>query len=308
MPKQLSQLRSEEIAALSRENTVFFLTVAPLEDHGPHLPVGLDGIEAVRFAEKVAEKVESTLPGWQVVFLPLAPLGIETNTSQFSVRVRGHVLRDYLVDACESLHRSGFKKFVCFSGHPGPQQLTAIEEAGKLFRKRHSGWFFFGGKNAPSLVSANSVVIDDAQNTTAPIFTNPPEHGGKRDTSVALAFAPTLVSPEYRTLPRIEREGSAFDRFMKHRRGGISGYWGAPNEATPAEGERLLNEKIETVVTKLRAVWEGSNPAHVFKSWFSIYPVNRSLFRVWVLIFALFLILGAWLILAFQSMMSGAEF
>lgn len=304
---ELASLTADQLLALPRETSVIFFTVGSLEDHGPHLPIGLDVLEAHALARRAAHKIETTLTGWTVLHYPLAPLAVETNTSKLAVQVRGHVLRDYLVDVCESFYRAGFSKFVCFSGHAGPHQLTAIEEAGKIFRKNHAGWFGWKRRRAPSLVSANSVLLDPAETTSFPLWSNPPEHGGARDTSVALAIGAT-VGPEYRTLPERPREGSAFERFLSLKKGSLSGYWGNPARASAEQGERVLSEKLETLIPKLRAVWEGENGTHVFKSWFSIYPTNWSLFRVWLLVTVLIIILAAWVMVSFQAMFTGIEY
>ena len=40
--------------ALDRERAVVVLTVSPLEQHGPHLPLGVDAFTARHFAEEIA--------------------------------------------------------------------------------------------------------------------------------------------------------------------------------------------------------------------------------------------------------------
>ena len=40
------------------------LTVSPLEEHGPHLPVGVDAFTGRHLAESIAERVVAERPGW----------------------------------------------------------------------------------------------------------------------------------------------------------------------------------------------------------------------------------------------------
>ncbi|MCM2322771.1 MAG: creatininase family protein, partial [Oligoflexia bacterium] len=136
MPFDFAAISSDQLRSLPRSRTVFFFPVGPLEDHGPHLPMGLDLYEARRLCELAAERTEKELPGWTAVLMPPAPLGLEGNTTSLVLSVRGHVLRDWLVDACSALIRQGFLHFACFSGHLGPRQLTAIEDAGKIIRRK----------------------------------------------------------------------------------------------------------------------------------------------------------------------------
>jgi creatinine amidohydrolase len=139
MPIEFTLLNSDQVRSLSRSQTVFFFSVGALEDHGPHLPIGIDLKEGLHLSKMAAQKLESEKPGWTGVILPGLPLAVQTSTSAMNITVRAHVLRDALVDTCRSLIRLGFCHFVCFSGTSTPRQLTAIEEAGKMVRGL-GGW------------------------------------------------------------------------------------------------------------------------------------------------------------------------
>src|SRR4051812_4596016 len=113
MPIELEKVSAARLKELKPTQTVFFFPVAGLEDHGMHLPLGLDLLEARKLCELAAVKVEKDLPGWTAVLMPAAPLAIESNTTAIAWTVRPHVLRDWLVDACSGLARQGFLHFVC---------------------------------------------------------------------------------------------------------------------------------------------------------------------------------------------------
>jgi creatinine amidohydrolase len=72
---RLEEMSSPAIDALDRERTVALLTVSPLEEHGPHLPVGVDAFAARHFAETIAERLVAARPGWSVILLPTLHLG-----------------------------------------------------------------------------------------------------------------------------------------------------------------------------------------------------------------------------------------
>lgn len=301
MPLEFAQLTSAQIQALAPERTVFFFPVGPIEDHGPHLPVGADLSEAAALSRLAAERLERDLQGWIGVLMPSAPLGVEGNTTSMAITVRAHVLRDWLVDASRSLIRMGFAHFVCFSGHIGPRQLTAIEDAGKIILRRT--WLKrllrLGGKGPfPSLVSARSGLITAADVRKAPLWPDPLEHGGQRDTSIALALAVAeqrSVDPAFVGLPAVERSGSTFSRLFARLTRARKGYWGpAPSQATPESGQKTLIGTVDEVFPKLRAVWEGANPDSLFRSWYSILPPNKSFAVAWLLTFALLGLLLAW--------------
>src|SRR3954454_20392093 len=127
MPIDFNKLSTIHLASLPHDKTVFFFSVGPMDDHGPHLPLSLDLQEATWLSQLSAERLEQQKPGWTAVIMPGTFFGIECNTTRATLRVRPHVLRDWLVDSCISLVHLGFLHFVCFSGHLGPRQLTAIE-------------------------------------------------------------------------------------------------------------------------------------------------------------------------------------
>lgn len=295
MPIDFSRISADALRNLNPDLTVFFFVVAPLEDHGPHLPLGSDLLEAQTIAQMTAERLEKEMPGHTAVMMPSAPLGIESNTTQLAICVRPHVLRDWLVDACLALRRAGFYQFACVSGHLGPKQLTAIEEAGKLIRKMYRF-----KRRRPVLVCASSALTSLDKVRLSPLWPDPEEHGGRRDTSVALAMkAP--VDSNYSSLPPVQRHPNFWTRWWRRVRNQQRGYWGNPANASVHEGQQKLDEAVADIFPKLRAVLEGSNPLLVFKSWYSVFPSNKSFFKAWLLaLFALAFML-AWAYMTFPS-------
>jgi creatinine amidohydrolase/Fe(II)-dependent formamide hydrolase-like protein len=302
----LDKMRAPDLRKLPRERTIFFLPVGPIEDHGDALPMSLDLHEAKVLAEKTASRMVEK--GWFCVIAPIAALGVDANTSALGIRVRPHILRDYLVDFSNSLATQGFRYFCVITGNAGPRQLTVIEEAGKFLRKRHLRFGIFPNARAPMLVSGNSVLIDDAEKSNSSLFMAPKEHGGARDAGVALATVPELVDEKLlRTLSAVEPRGGLFHRLREGRAGKISGYWGNPAAGSAEAGTALLDEKSATLAIKLQAAIEGGKPHALFKSWYSLVPSNQSLFRVWILVFFLTVMLATWTFLSLQSFMVGTE-
>jgi creatinine amidohydrolase len=304
MPIRLESLTATKINELNRESTVFFFPVGPLEDHGPHLPVGLDLMDADKQAFLVAERIEKEMPGWTSVLMPRAPLGIDANTSVIAITVRPHVLRDWLVDSTRALNRLGFRHFVCFSGHHGPKQLTAIEEAGKIVR---SG-FFFGASRLlkrrpkPILLSASSVMVEPGSIFRAAVWPDPKEHGGRQDTSVALAICPEMVDQDYRMLQANPKKGTRFSRLMSRYLGKTKGYWGNPSQSSAEIGEEDLKQKTEEITAKLKMALEGRGAERLFRSWYSLIPSNGSFFKAWVLVGIFALFMTFWVYLLFETM------
>jgi creatinine amidohydrolase len=315
MPLIFSHLTREQLQTLHPPQTVFLFPVGLLEDHGPHLPMGLDLHEASTLCDLAAQRLEQEMPGWTCVLMPAAPLGVDGITSESPLTVRAHVLRDWLVDACRALIRQDFIHFVAFSGTHSPKQLTAIEDAGKIIARSGMlglGWLSVlaralgtGGswvRARPSLISASSSLVSALKVRQSPLYSDPEEHGGKRDTSVALALSPELVGPHALQLLPVERSKSRIRRWFRHWRRKSGGYWGAPAQAHPEHGVAELREQLDTIIPKLRAVYqEGANPEYLFRSWYSVIPLNQSFFLAWILGFSSLLLIGVWFYLTWKT-------
>lgn len=320
MPVDLNRLTAKQVQELSRDQTVFFFSVGPLEDHGPHLPVGLDLSEAETLSRMAAERLERERPGWIGVIMPSAPLGASSNTSVVAITVRGYVLRDWLVDACRSLKKLGFRHFVCFSGQLGPRQLTAIEDAGKMIAwkgpitKMVSNLF---PPNSPMRVeatfaSASSALVGPTDARLSPFWPDPLEHGAARDTGVALALGwmggkqITSATANALGLQQKSRRGTPMSRGLELLMRRRAGYWGpqSPTNASEALGRHALHTNLDQIFPKLRLVWDGSSTASAFRSWYSIWPPNKVSFRAWILSLLIISMLIVWVYVSVQGFVS----
>ncbi len=306
MPLQLERLSAERISTLPTQQTVFFFPVGGLEDHGPHLPIGMDLFEARKLCELAAQKLESEMPGWVAVLMPDAAMGVDLNTSASAISVRAHVLRDWLVDSCVALHRMGFYRFVCFSGTVGPKQITAIEEASRLIRQRALGsglrkwttrW-----SDRPVLISAASCWITRKEVMKSPFSPDPTEHGGARDTGYGLWIAPDLVSPDWATMPTQPKITPRWKRQWMRARHRLTGFWGDPKGAAPESARHEVDMRLAEVFPKFRAIWEGANPEMIARSWYSVFPPNKSFFRAWLLFAGLMVLMSVWVYMSFRAM------
>lgn len=71
---RFEDLTSPQTARLERSRTVLVLPGGILEEHGPYLPNGADGIFNRRLADDLAAAIDRR-EGWTVVMLPFVPLG-----------------------------------------------------------------------------------------------------------------------------------------------------------------------------------------------------------------------------------------
>lgn len=299
----LIRMKPQELRVLPRDKTWFFLSIGTVEDHGPHLPLGMDLLEGDAVLRALLQRLKESDPQIEGVQLPTFPLSIESVNSSLALHLRPHVVRDYLVDVVDSLYKEGFRYFAVYSGTFGPRQLTAVEEAGKFLRRKHRR--FFSRKKTPILVSLASIGIDKASESRSLIGLDPPEHGGSRDTGFALRFFPKEVGPLYAELG-IRPERNFFEQLVGRSGNASTRFWGSPEKADPESTERHLQEKITVWIPKLLATMQGVNGQILFRSKFSWLPSNHSLFRVYILGAALLLLFLGWIYFIVQTLVSGS--
>lgn len=253
----LEEMSTPALDALDRSRTVILLPVSPLEEHGPHLPVGVDAFAARHFAEALAERLVAARPGWRAVLAPTLHLGSFTFDTVGTIRIRQRVVRDALVDYGASLARAGFRFVVVANGHGGPGHLVALEEASAIVSRRHGitmasvtgylAWEFLRGRYLPRIEAALGRTLSDEERAA---FADD-AHGGLWETSFMLWLRPDLVADGYRALPAARY--SLPRRLVPNYplRNGGQGYVGHPALADPAFAqattEVLLGEALQVV-------------------------------------------------------------
>lgn len=279
---RLEELSSPALDALDRDRTVVLLAVSPLEQHGPHLPLGVDAFAARHLAEAVAERVVATRPGWSAVLVPTLHLGSFTFEAVGTVPVRQRLVRDVVADCGAALARAGFRFILVANGHGGPGHLAALDEAAALVSRRHAvtmasvtgrlAWEFLRGRYLARIEAALGRPLGEAERAA---FAED-AHGGWWETSLMLLLRPDLVGPEYRDLPpaRYSWPERAIPNYPL-RRGG-AGYVGHPALADPAFARATLDVLVSEVMTIVDGLLDGTLPPARRRSPFFRIPFFRT--------------------------------
>jgi len=172
-------LTTEEFAA----DRIAVLPVAAVEQHGPHLPVGVDTL----IAEAYLKRVRALLPkGSPALFLPVQAVGASDEHRAFrgTLTLSPETALRAFIEIGESVHRAGIRKLVIVNSHGGNTAL--IDLAARQLRVGHGmlavhcSWGRFG--YPPGSFSA----AEEAHGI----------HGGDIETSIMLAAYPDLVRRE----------------------------------------------------------------------------------------------------------------
>jgi creatinine amidohydrolase len=272
------------LAALDRARTLVILTASPLEQHGPHLPLGVDAFTARYFAESIASRVVSERPGWSAVLAPTLYLGSFTFEGVGTVTVRQRVVRDILVDYGASLARAGFRHLLIANGHAGPTHLTALDEAAAIVSRRygvtmaslsgHLAWGFRNGRFLDDVARTLGRPLTDGERRA---FAED-AHGGWWETSMMLMLRPELVDEQYRHLPAATYSMPAKLRPNYPLRDGGQGYVGHPALAdvdfAKATTEALMGASLDLV----NGLLDGHLSASARRSPYTLMPFFRTNF------------------------------
>ncbi len=257
---EFEKLTYPEIDGLPREKTIVFLSLSPIEEHGPHLPVGVDFFNAAFFARRSAENLVAARPELNVLLYPTLPIGANTFRFVGSVWIKIGTLKRMLLEIARSLARFKFDKIALFSAHGGPFHLLTLEEAVFLARKKFGVKMilpgsaatvkFLRGEYLGEIEEALGRKLDEEEKKA---FRHD-FHAGWWETSMMLLNHPQLVKPVYKTLAPVLVHFRDLRTEAIPKLGKGEGYMGSPARATEAFADattRIFFRLGQSVLLKL---------------------------------------------------------
>lgn len=225
-------------AALAAGCRTVFLPFGALEEHGPHLPLATDTIQAYAVGKRAAELVP-------LFVAPPIPYGNCRSTACHpgTVSISTTTLRGLLKDLVRSLYRQGMRNVVVLTGHAGGAHRLALQDAGEELLDE-----------LPELRIAVVTEYELAKEEGRGIVETPGDaHAGEIETSRIMHSHPHLV------------QGSAPEEYPSFpvgilvrdkRRYWLGGVWGDPSKASAEKGakiEALVASKVAELVRLLES-------------------------------------------------------
>jgi creatinine amidohydrolase len=148
---RFEMLRPGELNAEQKRSPLVFLPVAPLEYHGPHLPVGMDPINATQCALEACRRLgkgvvhptlywgtERERPDWMLESLGFKKddwvVGMDFPTAIWKSHYQPEHLFGLVVAATlEMLIATGYKVIVMVNGHGAWNQLETLERLARHY-------------------------------------------------------------------------------------------------------------------------------------------------------------------------------
>ncbi len=169
-----------EFQAADMGRAIAVLPVAAVEQHGPHLPVGVDTFIMEGYIARVTAQVPDDLP---VLFLPIQPVGKSNEHLDFpgTLTISAETAMRAWTEIGESVHRAGCRKLVIVNSHGG--NVSTIDIVARDLRVRldmlvvGASWHRFGYPDGlyPPAERQHGI------------------HAGEVETSLMRSFRPDLV-------------------------------------------------------------------------------------------------------------------
>ncbi len=241
-----------DIAGGQTASWIAVLPLAAIEQHGPHLPLGVDSFIAEAYLACVRTMLPDDLP---VTFLPVQRVGISGEHLSYpgTLTIAATTAIAAWTELGESLTRAGLRKLVMVTSHGG--NVAAMELVARDLRVRLDmlavtvGWHRFGYPDG----------------TFSPDEKRHGIHGGDIETSLMLAAQPDTVRMDEApaAIPATLAMAREFKWLGAYRPAGFawmtqdlhpSGAVGDATLATAAKGEAALQRGAEAFVELLREI------------------------------------------------------
>jgi creatinine amidohydrolase len=253
---QLELMRPSEVVEARARNPIAFVPIGPVEWHGPHLPLGTDGLHAHEVSVRVARKVGGVVhPALHVgADLPQGPgtgesveqLGLPGDERIVGMDYPGNPVQSIYLDEgligllarelVRSLKAQGYELIVLVNGHGATNHQRALRRV--AIEESDPG--------------GTAVVYVTAWVPPEPPASDP-GHADRYETSIVIAIDAALVDVDALS-PRGEPlrydafgivDGAAFDG--KPRADFLLPDENDPRHASAEEGTRHLAEEVERV-------------------------------------------------------------
>ena len=124
-------LSSPEIEALDHARTIAILPVGAIEQHGPHLPLGVDAMINRGILERAMVALPSSI---SALALPMLPIGKSDEHNAFggTLTLSAETLIRVWTEIGVSVARAGVKKLVLFNSHGG--QVAIMDVVARALR------------------------------------------------------------------------------------------------------------------------------------------------------------------------------
>jgi creatinine amidohydrolase len=239
------ELAYADLNALAARGAVVLLPVASMEQHGPHLPVGVDTILCGEVCRRAAEAAK--VP---VVVAPTLWCGMAEHHMAFGGTFTFDIptYRAVLLALLSSIERAGFRRCAIVNGHGGNMStlnafLPDFARALKL-DVRVTSYFDLAVAEARKLLERQQSVMHACEMETSMMLAAAP--ATVKHDKLAKAFGPVFDDAKDVLQPK-------WQRFRSIMEISANGVLGDARVATEAKGQALFNACRDVLVNEIEA-------------------------------------------------------
>ena len=218
-----------------------YIPFGSVEEHGNHLPLSTDTIQAYEVGKKAALRIP-------LFVAPPIHYGVCRSTSCHpgTISISTNTLKGLLKDIVRSFRIHGMENFIVLTGHAGGSHRIALQDAGEELIAEYSNIKI-------AVVTEYDLARNEGKNL---IETEGDSHAGEIETSRIMYSHPSMVKGEG------TREFPDFPMGIlvrQKRKYWPNGVWGDPSKASAAKGkllEELVVKKIVELAQKMDVFWE----------------------------------------------------
>ena len=260
---ELAKIPFTDVARIAESGkAIVILPVGVVEEHGAHLPLGVDSFAAEVYAAATAPHLEAN--GYQVVVAPTINYGVARAAIDFpgTLSLEPETLRSMVVEIGCSLLRHGLKRVAILNGHRDKYHMKALDDAKNTLTREHAAQALLLG------FAHDDEVTEACYRAGIKAFYKSPRpdregHGGESETALALYAFPQTVKRE--VIPQLDPN---FDYDVDAFRGETKdyyslssgrGYFGWPQAATAETGKKLVEIRGRNIAEFILTTW-GAHP------------------------------------------------
>jgi len=246
----------KEFESFIDNSTVAILPVGSVEQHGPHLPLGLDYLIVDELCRRLVVRAEGE--GLKVVKLPPIPYGLSAMWlgNPGTIDISSNSFINYVYDVLRSVVRWGITKLVVLNGHAGNSDALRVV-ASNLVKDLSSNYVV--------VVTSWWELVGDVINE---VFESKFFHADEVETSVALALGVRVVEVGVKGSEIFRRYDDFWHSLDLSRRPKIyvyrfegvrrePGSFGTPEKASYEKGLKVVNTVVDRLLKLIKELVEG---------------------------------------------------
>ena len=257
--RRLAEMPFPEVDRLARAgNALVILPVGVVEEHGAHLPLGLDSFAAEAYAMAAAPHLEEK--GYDVVVAPTVSYGVAHQALDFpgTLTLQPETLRSLVVDVGRSLARHRLDRLVILNGHRDLSHMKALDEARDMLVNEKLAQVLCVGFTTDAVVTA-ACYREGVYELSRSVRPDREGHGGEWETSLALFSFPELVNPKLieKLEPNFDYDVDAFRHETKDYWSltGGRGYFGSPQSGSKETGQKIVALRGRNIARVILNAW-----------------------------------------------------